>query len=147
VLTPIRFEEVSTSVSEHHDIVVPALQREALHQAACLKVVEALLRRPLASLLAKHLVDVTDLDDAEGRDGRERVAFPAIQLIRALPLAHDLPLGPARQIHMAGVHATCVASLARPFATVARSQSRAWESPRSRWLSCRGSYRSSICPS
>jgi hypothetical protein len=32
VLTPIRFEEVSTSVRERHDIVVPALQRDALHR-------------------------------------------------------------------------------------------------------------------
>jgi hypothetical protein len=33
VLTSIRFEKVSTSVREHHDIVVPALQRDALQQA------------------------------------------------------------------------------------------------------------------
>jgi hypothetical protein len=33
VLTPIRFEEFSSSVREHHDIVVPALQRDPLHQA------------------------------------------------------------------------------------------------------------------
>ena len=81
-------------------------------------MIEALLRGRLASLL-EHLLDVTDLDNAEGRDGRERVAFPAIQLVGPLPLAHDLALGPAGQVHMPREHSTFVVSRARPFATAA----------------------------
>jgi hypothetical protein len=121
VLTPIRFEEVSTSVREYHNIVVPALQGDALQQAGCLEVIETLLRRPLASLLAENLLDVRDLDNAEGRDGRERVAFPAVQLVRPLPLAHDLALGPTRQVDVTCEQPALVVSPARTIATTART--------------------------
>jgi hypothetical protein len=64
---------------------------------------------------------VTDLDNAVGRDGRERVTFPAIQLVGPLPLADDLALGPARQIQVAHERTAVVVSLARAFAATARS--------------------------
>jgi hypothetical protein len=120
-LTPIRLEEVPTSVREHYNIVVSALQRDALQQTGRLKVIKVLLRGRLSSLLPKHLQDITDLDNAEGCDGRERLALRAVQLVGALPLAHDLALHPAGQVHMPREHATFVVSSARPFATAARS--------------------------
>jgi len=80
-----------------------------------------LLHRRLASLLAENLLDVTDLDDAEGRDSREGGALPAIQLVGPLPLAYDLALGPARQVDVACEHPALVVSSARTIATTARS--------------------------
>lgn len=47
---------------------------------------EIFLQRTLVSLLAEHLLDVTDLNDTERRDGGECVALAAVQLVGALPL-------------------------------------------------------------
>jgi hypothetical protein len=82
-------------------------------------VIQALLPGRLASLLAEHLLDVTDLDNAEGRDGREGVTFSAIQLVGPLPLAHDLALWSTRHVHVAREHASLVASPAGTFPTTA----------------------------
>jgi hypothetical protein len=96
VLTPIRFEQSSTSVREHHDVLISPLQRDTLQQAGRLKVFQTLLRRPSASPIVEHLANVADLDDAEGRDSGEGGALRAIQLVGPPPLAYDLALGPAR---------------------------------------------------
>ena len=118
-LTPIRFEQISTSVRERHDVLVSPLQRDTLQQAGRLKVFQTLLRRPSASPVVEHLANVADLDDAEGRDGGEGVALPAIQLVGPRPLAHDLALGPARQVNVACEHPALVVSSARTIATTA----------------------------
>ena len=54
VLTPIRFEQVSASIREHDDVLVPSLQPGALQQTGRQKMIEAPLRGRLASLLAAH---------------------------------------------------------------------------------------------
>jgi hypothetical protein len=86
-----------------------------------LEVIEALLRRPLASILAENLVDVTGLDDAEGGDGRERVTLRAAQFVGALARAHNLTLGPAGQVQVTRERAAVVVSLADAFAATLRS--------------------------
>jgi hypothetical protein len=119
VLTPIRFEQISNSVREYHDVLVSPLQRDALQQAGRLKMIEAPPRRPLAQLPSQHLLDVTGRDNAEGPDGGQRLALPVVQLVGLLSLAHDLTLGPARQVYMPREHAAFVVSAARTVTTTA----------------------------
>ena len=78
---------VSTSVREHHDVLVRRSSGIRSNRPDAWKVFQTLLRRPSASPVVEHLANVAGLDDAEGRDGGEGGALPAIQLVGPLPLA------------------------------------------------------------
>ena len=82
---------------------------------------QALPSRLWVPITVEHIAQVIGVDDPERPDRGERLALLAVQLIRSLPVAHELAVWATRQVDMTteGTPAVIVAVAAASRSTMA----------------------------
>jgi hypothetical protein len=91
-LQAIRLEQVSTTTRQDDDVTVPALEWDSFDKARLLEMSEALPRWSRFPLTVEHVTQVISVDDPKRPDRGERLALLPVQLIRSLPVSHELSL-------------------------------------------------------
>jgi hypothetical protein len=104
-LVPIRLEQVSAAICQHHGAVIRA-ERGGAYQTFPFKVAHFLAG---VATLISTVVQVTVGDDAEGANGGEDSAFGAVDLVHAVALSHWPALTAAWQIQVPREHIARVA--------------------------------------
>ncbi len=89
-LQAIRLEHVSTATCQDDDVTVPALEWDSFDKARLLEMSEALPRWSRFPLTVEHVTQVISVDDPKRPDRGERLALLPVQLIRSLPVSHEL---------------------------------------------------------
>ena len=146
-LQAIRLEHVSTTTGQDDDVTVAALEWNSFEKARLLEMSKALPCWHKVPVTVEHVPQVIRVDDPKRSDRGERLALLAVQLIRSLPVSHELAVWATRQVDMAteGTPAVIVAGSVRSLPP-RDPRWRSNESPRLRPSSSRGSYRSNMAP-
>jgi hypothetical protein len=100
-LQAIRLEDVSTASGQDDDVTVATLEWDSFEKARVLEMSKALPSRLWVPITVEHIAQVISVDDPKRPNRGERLALLAVQLIRSLPVAHELAVRATRQVDMA----------------------------------------------
>jgi hypothetical protein len=106
-------QQVAAGVGQDDDVAVARVETDGLDEPAALQMPEARGVLAISSIALSRVAQVFDLNDTERADGGQQPTLVAVQVVRAVAIAHALSLGTARQIDITQERISWVAIVER----------------------------------